>query len=121
MTGRVEVVGVSVGFLLGALLTAMTGENVFVMVEIVMFIFVKECFRHDRYLAKVIVSRTNNALRVSCRKCSYYERETGLYSYVCVTDRMRVDIYSLLCDWLRQVKSIGVVEFCSGDPVFVLY
>lgn len=46
MAGRVEVVGVLVDLLLGALLAAVSGEDVLVVVEVVVVVLVKESFGH---------------------------------------------------------------------------
>lgn len=46
MSGRVEVVGVLVDLLLGALLAAVPGEDVLVVVEVVVVVLVKESFGH---------------------------------------------------------------------------
>lgn len=46
MAVRVEVVGVLVYFLLGALLAAVAGEDVLVVVKVVVVVLVKESFGH---------------------------------------------------------------------------
>lgn len=46
MAVRVEVVGVLVHFLLSALLAAVAGEDVLVVVEVVVIVLVEEGFRH---------------------------------------------------------------------------
>lgn len=46
MAGRVEVVGVLVDLLLGPLFAAVSGENVLVVVEVVVVVLVKESFGH---------------------------------------------------------------------------
>lgn len=46
MSGRVEVVGVLVDLLLGALLAAVSREDVLVVVEVVVVVLVKEGFGH---------------------------------------------------------------------------
>lgn len=42
----IRVIGVSAGLLLGALLSAVSAKDVLVMVEIVVFVFVRVLFRH---------------------------------------------------------------------------
>lgn len=46
MAGRVKMVGVLVHFLLGALLSSVSSENVLVVIEVVVIVFVKESFGH---------------------------------------------------------------------------
>lgn len=46
MAGRIEVVGVLVHFFLGALLTAVPGENVLVVIKVVVVVLVEESFGH---------------------------------------------------------------------------
>lgn len=46
MTGRIEMVGVFVHFLFSTLFAAVSGENVLVVVEIVVIVLIKESFRH---------------------------------------------------------------------------
>lgn len=46
MSGRVEVVGVHAGLLLAALLAAVPGEDVLVVVEVVVVVLVKESLGH---------------------------------------------------------------------------
>lgn len=46
MSGRIEVVGVFADLLLGALLAAVSRENVFVVVKVVVVVLVKESFGH---------------------------------------------------------------------------
>lgn len=46
MTGWIEMVGVFVYFLFSALFAAVSGENVLVVVEIVVIVLIKESLRH---------------------------------------------------------------------------
>lgn len=46
VAGGVEMVGVLIHFLLGALFSSVPGENVLVVIEVVIVVFVKETFGH---------------------------------------------------------------------------
>lgn len=46
VAGGVEMVGVLVHFLLGALLSTVSGKNVLVVIEVVIIVFVKESLGH---------------------------------------------------------------------------
>lgn len=46
VAGGVEMVGVLVHFLLGALFPSVPGENVLVVIEVIVIVFVKESFGH---------------------------------------------------------------------------
>lgn len=46
VAGGVKMVGVFVYFLLGALFSSVAGENVLVVIEVVVIVFVKESFGH---------------------------------------------------------------------------
>lgn len=46
MSTRIEMIGVEARFQFATLLSTVSGENVFIVFEIVMVVFVEMCFRH---------------------------------------------------------------------------
>lgn len=101
MAGRVEVVSVLVDLLLGALLAAVSGEDVLVVVEVVVVVLVKEGFGHIYVWRFVnIIEITGNFVAVATdnvtqvlvfTECSMKWLRSGYIGCQQHVTRMRVD------------------------------
>lgn len=100
MSGGVEVVGVLVHLLLGALLAAVAGEDVLVVVKVVVVVLVKESFGHIYVFILVNIDHRNIVFVAVTTLLTIWfllnvggNGSAGVY-IACqrhVTDRMRVD------------------------------